>query len=125
MRLRDPLRLICNYLVKTTRDRAKKLRVKKDRIITINYLFEAISEHPYCECCNKKFDLIMGKAKPGRGPNPDRPSIDRVNPAGDYTLNNIGIVCWRCNDQKRQLNEKLAAQILKYIQHKTRHPHAP
>lgn len=38
--------------------------------------------------------------------NPNRVSLDRLDPAKGYTKDNVALVCWKVNDAKRSLNSE-------------------
>lgn len=40
-----------------------------------------------------------------RRTNPWAPSIDKINPFGDYTISNVQIVCWAYNVAKHQMTD--------------------
>lgn len=50
-----------------------------------------------CPCCNTTFDLTFHMD--GRS-HRSAPSIDRLRPDLGYTMENIRLVCWRCNEIK-------------------------
>lgn len=46
--------------------------------------------------------LVLKRNKNKRGPN--SPSLDRINPAGGYVLNNVWVISWRANRAKADLS---------------------
>jgi 5-methylcytosine-specific restriction endonuclease McrA len=77
-------------------------------ILTVNYLMERIDAKPICECCGKPLNIggndrtkrVICTSKTGEKDDAS-PSIDRIHPERGYTVANIAILCWRCNNLKR------------------------
>ena len=65
----------------------------------------------YCPVFNANFKWTPGKK--GRG-NPNKPSIDRINSAKGYTLDNIIVVSWRANDLKADGTPEKPMKLAKY-----------
>ena len=59
---------------------------------------ERIEANPTCECCGVAFRI--GGERNGVKCNTS-PSIDRIRPERGYTVKNIALLCWRCNNLKR------------------------
>lgn len=55
-----------------------------------------LEAQPSCECCRTPFKLLASKA-----PAPDSPSLDRFDTSKPYTEENTRLICWRCNNIKR------------------------
>jgi hypothetical protein len=75
----------CNHEV------APQLRNRK-------FIEDWLRRQPNCECCNIQLDI----GRKGVGcKNDASPSFDRFDLAKGYTLENTALVCWRCNNIKR------------------------
>jgi hypothetical protein len=99
--LRNPFKIRAWSLLRGMRDRAQDLKLSFDRdVLTIDYLERRLRDHPRCECCHNAFEILPRDAR-RQGPRLRSPSIDRVIPALGYTVANIAILCWRCNNLKR------------------------
>ena len=108
-RERAPLRVQCQRLRggMVARSRIKGLPFDTD-VLTVNYLMERIDARPTCECCgrtlnigaNDKAKRVTCPAKTGQKDDAS-PSMDRIRPERGYTADNIAILCWRCNNLKR------------------------
>src|SRR4029077_12704225 len=48
-----------------------------------------------CACCHVEFDYSMGKGRTGLGP-----SLDRIDNLKGYTVDNVCLICFRCNVRK-------------------------
>lgn len=76
------------------------------------YIAAWIREQPNCACCGVAWHLF-----PKNGMKNDAsPSIDQLAPGAGYLLDNISLICWRCNNIKRNYSaadlQKVAAWIL-------------
>lgn len=63
-------------------------------IITTNELYNHIKDKEVCDICNKKLNWNNTKLSH------DSPTLDRKNNENDIILNNIMILCHRCNTSK-------------------------
>lgn len=88
-------------------------------ILTVGHLMERIKANPTCECCYRQFDLSYGRSF-----DEAMPSIDRVDSAGGYTVENVAIICWRCNRIKQDANADELRVIANYIDRKLKVPDA-
>ena len=98
-RERAPLRVQCQRLRggMVERSRLRGLPFDSDTL-TVNYLMERIEAKPTCECCGVAFRI--GGDRHGVKCNAST-SIDRIRPQAGYTVKNIALLCWRCNNLKR------------------------
>ena len=82
-------------------------RCKKNGIeFDAEYMAKFKNERPHhCACCGKILNYAYS-GNLGRPPE-DGPSLDRINPTKGYVVDNVAIICWRCNALKRDalLNE--------------------
>lgn len=108
-RERVPLRVQCQRLRSGMAERSKKRRLPfESDVLTVAYLMDRIEKHPNCECCGNPFLIGANCAakqsvcvsKNGQKSD-SSPSIDRIRPDRGYTVKNIAILCWRCNNLKR------------------------
>lgn len=85
--------------------------------LTRPYLENKFSTIRDCQCCGK--NLVLNFI-----PTTDRkfitnfssPSIDRVDNSKGYSKNNIGIICWQCNQRKTDLALKDLDMFRRYIE---------
>lgn len=111
-----PLQVRCQLLRGGMRDRSKELSLPFDKDkLTVRYLMERVNEHPFCECCGKKLDLNF---KLNNMKNDLSPSIDRLVPKKGYVIENISILCWRCNNLKRDATIEELTTIIKWLEKK-------
>jgi len=78
-------------LVSDSRYRAKRLGIECD--LTYENVLPLVPD--YCPVLGIKLEW-----KSKKGGNPNKPSIDRIDPNKGYTLDNIVVVSWRANDIK-------------------------
>lgn len=60
-------------------------------------ILDWFSRQPSCACCGQDFAFAV----PGSGWVEASPSFDRLDPLSDYRLSNVRLICWRCNNIKR------------------------
>ncbi len=72
---------------------AQELRNKK-------FVVEWLTGQPNCECCEKP--LWYGPK--GGQKHDSSPSFDQIVPGAGYELSNTALICWRCNNLKRNYN---------------------
>jgi len=79
--------------------RARELGLPIDAAhFTITRLTEMLLAQPGCPCCGRLLDVSRkfdGKK------NDASPSVDRIIPSQGYVIGNVAILCWRCNNLKR------------------------
>ncbi|MBC8234389.1 hypothetical protein H8E77_32980 [bacterium] len=108
-----PLRRRAQVLRSGMRERSKKLDLAFDsEILTVSYIMKLLTTNPHCECCGKKLDIGF---KSNGIPNNLSPSIDRKIPHKGYTENNISILCWRCNNLKRDATPEELQRIVDWM----------
>jgi len=67
-------------------------------------------EHTIC-----KEDIIIPNTCPCCYATLSQPSLDRVDNSKGYTKNNIQVICWRCNNVKKDGDSTLHRKIADYI----------
>lgn len=94
-----PFRVRAQLLRGGMRQRAKQLELPFDSdVLTTDYLLAWMHKTPTCPCCGVQLDYGF---KHDRKPHDDSPSIDQVIPGAGYTVDNVALICWRCNNLKR------------------------
>jgi hypothetical protein len=63
----------------------------------LDVLIAAPSTH--CACCGVLLDYSTGRGRNNTARH-SSPSLDRVNNIRGYTLDNVAVICWRCNRLK-------------------------
>jgi 5-methylcytosine-specific restriction endonuclease McrA len=95
---RAPLVAQAGRLAAGIRERSKELGFNRPREVAKKEFFvEWLIRQPSCECCGVKFSIGF-KSGIVRD---DAPSIDRFDASRGYALDNIALICWRCNNIKR------------------------
>lgn len=68
-------------------------------------------DHPLnCEVCGVLFDFACGK-----GSQVNAATLDRVDNAKGYTVDNVRMICWRCNAAKRDSSLEQLEQLVAYM----------
>lgn len=71
-----------------------------EQLLTVKYLKAWLLRQRTCECCGAALRISMPGENGGRA-SPISPSIDRLVPARGYVAGNVFLLCWRCNNLKR------------------------
>lgn len=78
---------------------ASKRGVPFDRaVFTVTFLRGLLSTQRHCDCCGVELDISHKDDRKFRNASP---SIDRFVPRLGYVLGNVSLICWRCNNLKR------------------------
>lgn len=98
----DPVRQRALVMQKSVVSRAKELGLALDSGLRKTAWFVGqLRCLLTCPCCGKPFDLSGAVGRGGRGPSDRSPSVDRLVPSRGYAEANVRIICWRCNNLKR------------------------
>lgn len=82
---------------------------------TSAFFIEWMQRQPNCECCGVEFDVGRDRKKT-KGQKSDRsPSIDRFDTDKPYELDNIRLICWRCNNIKRNYSASDLRMVADWI----------
>lgn len=94
-----PIRVRAQLLRSGMRERSKETGCDWDRsVFTVRALMDWLMYCPNCPCCGVLFDA--GYKHDGKKRN-SSPSIDRFDPHKGYVVGNAALICWRCNNLKR------------------------
>lgn len=69
-----------------------------------------------CPCCDRQLNLYRDDLPFKKGPNPSSPSIDRIDSALGYVSGNVAVICWRCNELKRNASVEELRTILAWLE---------
>lgn len=90
--------------------RARKNNVTIDK----DYLMELAAKPPgSCQCCGVTLNYVKDGTMKNR---PQSPSLDRINNAFGYVRGNVGIICFKCNNQKGNSTADDLRKLLAYSQ---------
>lgn len=96
---RFPVRVRAQRLRAGMRERARELGLAfDDEHFTVSRLMGWLSGSPTCECCRRVLDVGF---KHDAQKHDDSPSMDRFAPELGYVAGNVALLCWRCNNLKR------------------------
>lgn len=101
---RAPYRVSAQNLRNGIWERSKDRHLAVDAELRTTAFIEVwLRRQPDCPCCGVAFRL--GRKGTGHF-NDCSPSFDRFDPADGYTLKNTVLICWRCNNIKRNYSEQ-------------------
>jgi hypothetical protein len=89
-------------------------RAKRDGLLwDLDVLTQLIAELPStCAACQKALNYAAGR---GRGDMARSPSLDRFDNRQGYVLGNVYVICYRCNDLKRNASIEELEHIVAYM----------
>lgn len=110
---RSPLMARARILRAGMRTRSKALGLPfDDTILTTEWVRSILTTQPLCACCGRELDIgykFDGKI------NNNSPSIDRLVPSLGYVEENIALICWRCNNLKRDASSQELETIARWM----------
>lgn len=104
LRFKDPV----GTLLRVARSRAKK------KGIEFSITKADLPMPGKCPCCDGRIAMRSGPTK--SGPTPESPSIDRMDSTLGYVAGNVAIICWRCNELKRDASLDELKRIVSWIE---------
>lgn len=95
---RSPLAARARVLIGGIRERSKDRALPFPAWAKIEFVIDWLRRQPNCECCGVVFAMQTAVA----GQKCDAsPSFDRFDSCGGYEIENVRLICWRCNNIKR------------------------
>lgn len=91
---RDPFTRRATIIFHGAKKHAAQKGVPFDPLLTSSMIREWLLRESHCPCCGQAFYI---KQKPR---NHEAPTLDRFDSSKGYTLDNISLICWRCNRVK-------------------------
>lgn len=116
-RERHPFKVTAENLISGLRDRANAHGHEVAPELRTKAFVEAwLRRRRHCECC--KVEMLYG---PKNGQKHDAsPSFDRFDLEEGYTLLNTALICWRCNNIKRNYRERDLRQVADWMERRRR-----
>ena len=112
--IRAPYKFRAEIMRAGIRERAKAGVAADLSFFTREYIESWLRRQPACECCRTEFNL-----KPaGRKADSRSPSLDRFNPALGYVRGNVTLICWRCNNLKRNYSARDLRMVAEWMESK-------
>jgi hypothetical protein len=113
---KDPAHQRAILLVSGMRDRSRLNGVPFDKAhFTTKVVAEWLRSQPCCECCGTPFRLQPD----GTGMKCDAsPSVDKIHPQAGYVQGNVALLCWRCNNLKRDASSAELQTIVDWMRSK-------
>lgn len=98
----DPIRKRAQIMRGSVQQHVFDLGLRRSpELKSIKWFADRLRASPFCPCCGVLFDVQGAHARGGAGPSNASPSVDRLVPRLGYTVKNVTIICWRCNNLKR------------------------
>jgi hypothetical protein len=109
---KDPVRMRAQILRMgvVLRSKEKGLRLSKE-LRTTKYWADRLRNQLTCECCGRAFQLTPSKKVKSDA----SPSVDRVRLTQGYVVKNTALLCWRCNNLKRDASSRELFMIAKWM----------
>lgn len=95
---KDPTKERARRMLRGIVERSRWRGFDRDRRVTRQLLESRMRDVDRCPCCDVVLDHTIHFEG---GSRPNAPSVDRLDPSEGYTVENIRILCWRCNELKR------------------------
>jgi len=94
-----PVRYTAEILRSSARERARKrlLPIAKE-LRRKDFIIGWLEKQPNCACCDVPFSFGRKRAD---GPKNSSATFDQIIPSKGYNLDNVALICWRCNNIKR------------------------
>jgi hypothetical protein len=64
----------------------------------------------HCACCKQELDYSVGHGRLWNAP-----SLDRIDSAKGYTIENTAVICIRCNTKKTDLTIQELQSLIRYM----------
>lgn len=112
---RFPLRISAENLLNGLRGRCNERRLPRaPEFRNKKFLIDWLARQPTCECCG--VELVFGRK---RGRKLERsPSLDQVVAGAGYLLPNVALICWRCNNIKRNYDVADLTRVALWLERK-------
>jgi hypothetical protein len=108
-----PLRERAKIMRQGMLDRSRERGFLFDSHIMTNvYIIEWIRSTPNCPCCG--ISINYEYKQDARKTNAS-PSIDRIDTQKGYIIGNVALICWRCNNLKRDATADELEMIVRWM----------
>lgn len=91
-----PIRKRARYLSESIFRTCRERDWPKPKWVTIENIYAWLLKQRQCVCCGRPFTYTINPK-----PRASTPTFDRFDASRGYTLDNVNLVCWRCNNVKR------------------------
>jgi 5-methylcytosine-specific restriction endonuclease McrA len=108
----DPVWQAALRLADGVRNRSKKRGEQVDPPLDSCFFEQWLLSQPHCECCDISFDLGPKNGKF----NDASPSVDRFDSSLGYSVENTALICWRCNNIKRNYDARDLRLVASWIE---------
>lgn len=98
-------------LIRNARKRAAKAGIPFDEKLLASIV---ASSPTHCVCCGCSLDYTIGRGRALRGGRSRSPSLDRFDTTGGYTVENVNVICLRCNIVKGNATREELRAVAEY-----------
>lgn len=92
-------------------NRARERKLPFDRhVLTSRFIMDWLVNQPACDCCGREF--IHGT---NGYFNNSSPTFDRYVPHLGYVIGNLALICWRCNNLKRDATIEELETVVRWM----------
>lgn len=118
-----PIRSTARRLRNSVADRAKERNLPlASELRKIDFIEWWLLRQPNCECCGTAFNHGLKNGVKAD----DSASFDQFFPGHGYLLKNVRLICWRCNNIKRNYAANDLRKVADWIEKSTKfQPEAP
>lgn len=110
--LRSPAKITAERLIQGLRERSRKGGLELSPELRSKAFVERwLNRQPNCECCGVAFKL--GRKNGQR--DDASASFDRFHLGEGYTLQNTALICWRCNNIKRNYSAEDLVNVAQWM----------
>lgn len=111
-----PFRRVATVLLIGIRQRVRERGLPVAKELIKKFVIDWLQRQPNCECCGVAFHI-----GPKNGaPMDSSPSFDQIIPGSGYLLPNVALICWRCNNIKRNYSASDLRLVAAWIDIKTK-----
>jgi hypothetical protein len=107
---------LLRYSLTNCLSRAKKNNIPYDSKEDLYNHLKLTYNQMKCECCGK--ELVSGIGKGIKHASNNSPSIDRIIPELGYTVGNVAVICFRCNEVKHNATIEEHRKIADWMESK-------
>lgn len=109
---RNPIRAAAKTLMAGIADRCRQRGLPRaPELASADFIEKWLIRQPQCECCGVDFYFGLKNGKK----NDASASFDQIVPGKGYQLSNVALICWRCNNIKRNYSCSDLETVAKWI----------
>lgn len=111
----EPHKYLAENICHGIRQRARRQSLSIDPEVNEHLVEQLIKQQPNCQCCGVAYDIDSKREGIALRTSP---SIDRFDPSQGYTLDNIELICFHCNNLKRHGSLRDFERIVRWMKNR-------